>query len=103
MTEKYVEERVKHHTQKEIPQCTDEEMWAKPVVYAVHERTSSGVKKRAKKLFENQTDAEIYINTEGSHDAPLVLSIREQEFVRCADYCSVSQYCDQYQSRRKNG
>ena len=99
MADEYFSQRVAAHTRDETKHCTDEEMWAKPIVYAVHERTSNGLKKRAKKLFDNQTDAEIYINA-GSN---LALSVREQEFVRCADYCSVSQYCDQYQSRRKNG
>ena len=90
VTEKYVEERVKHHTQKEIPQCTDEEMWSTGDTYIV-ESLKAG---KVMKVFQTKEEAE-------SHPSVIKgtarVDKRMSERLRCKRYCEVSDFCDQYQ------
>ena len=90
VTEKYVEERVKHHTQEEIPQCTDEEMWSTGDTYIV-ESLKAG---KVMKVFQTKEEAE-------SHPSVIKgtarVDKRMSERLRCKRYCEVSDFCDQYQ------
>lgn len=90
----YIKERAVAHQDKDLPECTPVDMWARPEVFAVHELAKNGkIRKRASKLFDNQTDAEsMSLGLIGS-----IVEERPRKFVRCeGDYCGVSQWCKQY-------
>ena len=93
----YLKERTALHKSPDIPGCTDEERWAKPPVFAVHEMLSNGkgLKKRATKLFEDELEANIFsADREGSE-----VIERPRVFTRCeGNYCKVAQFCSQYSS-----
>jgi len=96
----YLAERISLHQSPDAEECTSEEMWLKPPVFAVHERLASGgVKKRAKRLFDTRTDAESFAMEEQGR----VVKKREQEHTRCDSYCSVAQWCKQNYRRLNNG
>jgi len=96
--DKYLEDRVKLHESLEDTECTLEEMWAKPPVFALYELAKSGtLRKRATKLFDNRLDADI---ASSSHLGSVVVE-RPRMFTRCAgDYCNVSKFCEQYKRIR---
>jgi len=99
----YMEARVSLHGAHEPIECTDQEMWVSPPVFAVHETKGDGtLKKRAKKLFANRTDAEIYVMESPGGRAPLEIVERERKHTRCDSYCSVSEWCEQNHRRKSN-
>jgi hypothetical protein len=90
----YLKDRVAQHQNPNLQECTYEEMWAKPPVFALHEMAKTGgLRKRATKLFDNLTDAE-----EKSLDIPgSVVVSRPRVFTRCeGNYCNVSKFCEQF-------
>ena len=94
--ELYLQSRAEAHQSKDLPECTPTDMWARPQVFAVHELAKNGeLRKRASKLFDNQTDAEsMSLGLIGSKVVE-----RPRKFARCeGDYCGVSQWCEQYKS-----
>lgn len=96
--EAYAIERVRLHQQAilsydldgTLPECTPQEMWEKPTVYAV---TAKG-KKRAR-LFSSKTEAEAACGPEDTMD------VRHGQRLRCEEYCEVTEFCEQYK-RYKN-
>lgn len=96
----YLTDRVTAHEREETPDCTFEEMWARPPVYAVHETTKGGdLRKRATRLFDTRTDAEMFsLEKKGSS-----VIERPRFFARCeGNYCRVVEHCNQYR-RIKDG
>lgn len=93
--DEYLEERVKLHQDaefqrlmgEELPECSKEERWEKPSVWAV-KKTGN---KRAIKLYSNEQDAK---------DALLAgqeIEFRRGEPTRCsANWCRVNAWCSQY-------
>lgn len=95
----YLRGRILAHEAEETEDCTDEEMWARPTVWAVHEQTKKGaLAKRAKKLFDNRTDAEMLsLTLVGSE-----VIERPTTYTRCeGNYCNVADHCTQYFNIRK--
>ena len=95
----YVENRVAAHEKPETSNCTSEEMWASPTVFAVHEPTRSGtLSKRAKKLFNSRTEATSYaMDIWGAQ-----VIERPGSLTRCeGNYCRVSDHCDQFYNSKK--
>ena len=90
VTEKYVIERVKHHTQKELPECTDEEMWSTGDTYIV-ESLKAG---KVMKVFQTKEEAEQHPSV---IKGTAKVDRRASERLRCKRYCEVSDFCDQYQ------
>jgi hypothetical protein len=87
--EEYVRSRVKHHTQEEMPLCSDEERWLSAPKYAViSEKT-----KKTLRLFDSHDEALNY-----KTKSPVVIEKREAEPVRCQRFCDVAEFCDQYQA-----
>ena len=96
----YLEARVEAHESPEVAPCSDEEMWARPAVYAVYTRTKTGdLKKRATRLFDSRTDAEVYLMDNPGGE----VIEREAVYARCnGNFCNVRDFCDTY-FRRTNG
>lgn len=85
----YIEERVALHQEAEqgdVPECTDEERWFSGTKFALMKKGG----KRAIKLFERKEEI---------GDIPDGTFIEERPGIyrRCADYCEVSGFCEQYQ------
>lgn len=89
---KFMRERVILHKQARVllPHCTPEERWAKPAVWAVMKRGA----KRAVKLHSTESQAREHVGL----DRQLSMVHRPGESVRCESYCSVKNFCKQYQS-----
>lgn len=80
----YIIERVKIHA-AEPTECTPEEKWAKPPVYAVMKEG----RKSAIKLYDTLEEAE----ADGRGDR---VEVRPGENVRCKEYCPVKDFCPYY-------
>ena len=81
-------------TDGNLPDCTPEEMWEKPAVWAV---TKIGGK-RAHSLYETAEQA-IAACTELGDKYEVIE--RKGERTRCESYCPVSTWCNQYQTYMK--
>jgi len=101
--EDYLRERIHLHqraetcaeTSRPLPECTAEERWSKPDVWAVKKPG----RKSAVKLYDSQNDA-------WQHAREIqngYVEHRLGESVRCADYCPVAQFCAQRQARLAQG
>jgi hypothetical protein len=96
--EQFILDRISKHsacefameTGEPLPDCTPEEMWEKPTVYAV--RKIGGV--RAKSLHESEGEAKQAIESLGKG---YEIEVRPGERSRCANFCSVNTYCQQWQ------
>ena len=102
----YLAERIEAHisadTQHElggdIPECTPEETWEKPTVYAVKSRKRDkaakqrGGNSRAVRLFEDAEEADAY----AEDDEDLCIEVRPGERTRCEHFCDVSIFCNQW-------
>ncbi len=88
----FMRDRVILHQQAlfELPECTAQDRWEKPSVYAVMKAGA----KRALKLYDNENEAKAHVG----FDKQLSVVHRPGESVRCAHYCPVSKFCMQYQS-----
>jgi hypothetical protein len=95
--EAYVAKRISLHsacefaieTDGDLPNCTPEEMWEKPTVWAVKKKGNV----RAKALYESEELATVALEQYGKD---YEIEVREGERTRCANFCPVSQYCQQY-------
>lgn len=105
--ERYVRERVHLHAEayfaaesnSDLPLCTAEEMWERPTFWAV--KKIGGV--RAKNVCKTKEEAEHLLST---YDNKHEIEVRPGERVRCAQYCQVKDFCQQwkdYNSGKQNG
>jgi len=78
----------------DLPECTPAEMWEKAAVFAV--RKKGGV--RAKSLHSTQEEADEALAALGKD---YELDLRPGERTRCANFCSVNQWCDQWRTFTK--
>lgn len=90
--EKFMRERVILHQQARIslPECTPEDRWARPDVWAV----MKAGRKSAVKLHSSEAEAKAH----AGFDRTLSVVLRPGASVRCQSYCPVSKFCTQYQS-----
>lgn len=90
----YMRERVILHKQAQIklPDCSPEERWARPDTWALMKTGG----KRAIKVYDNEADASAHAST----GPGLRVESRPGESVRCAAYCSASQWCAQFQATK---
>jgi len=95
-TYQYIRERISLHQQAEAGGtqvvCTDEERWYEGTTYALMKNGG----KRAIKIFERKEDAESQL-ADGQY-----VETRRGGYRRCAEYCEVSEFCDQYRSDRED-
>ncbi len=87
-------ERVILHKQARIslPECTGEERWARPTVYALMKKG----RKTAVKLYDKENDAAAHAST----GADIYVQTRVGESIRCSAYCSASKWCTQFQATK---
>lgn len=78
-------------TDGELPDCTPEEMWEKPTVWAVRKIGN----KRAHSLYETEQLATEAIKELGDK---YEMEIRNGERTRCANFCPVNTWCTQYKT-----
>jgi hypothetical protein len=91
----FLKGRVKAHldARNALPECTEHERWTKPTVYAV----MKAGRKTAVKLHDTLQFAQNHAASEPG----LSVTTRQGESIRCGNYCSVSQFCTQYQNNLK--
>jgi hypothetical protein len=95
--ESYVLHRIAQHSACEfaieagetLPFCTPEEMWEKPTVYAVRKKGNV----RAKSLHQSEAEA---ISLAEALGKDYEVEIRPGERTRCATFCAVNTYCQQW-------
>lgn len=101
--EQFVKERIALHSAfdfameagEDLPDCTPEQMWERPTVYAV--RKVGNV--RAKSLHESEEEAKAAAEKLGKG---YEVETRPGERVRCASFCPVSQYCQQWRDYQQS-
>jgi len=92
----FMEERVRLHqaAENDLPECNDEERWARPDKYALKTNATSV---RARKLFDTEVDAVTWAY-ENKMKKGWVVDHRPGVNIRCENYCLVSEYCEQFQA-----
>jgi len=76
-------------TDGELPDCTAEEMWEKPTVWAVRKTGN----KRAHSLYETEALASSALAELGDK---YEMEVRPGERTRCTNFCPVNTWCQQY-------
>lgn len=74
---------------EKLPTCTPEEMWERPTVYAVRKKGNV----RAKSLHGTEAEANAATQKLGKD---YEIEVRPGERVRCANFCPVNTYCQQW-------
>jgi hypothetical protein len=100
--EEYIRERIHAHSEalfatetgEEISPCTPAECWEKAAVYAVKKEGAV----RAKSLHDTREEADVAVEKLGKG---FYVETRPGERTRCANFCPVSQWCNQYQEYLK--
>ena len=94
--QRYVEKRVAIHQlavdapDDELPECTDEERWARPTTWAVKKKGN----KKATRVLENEAVAIAWIaGGEG-----FVIEKRPGRNIRCEEYCVAMPFCNQFKA-----
>ena len=80
----------------ELPLCTEEEMWAKPDIYAVKKVGN----KNASKCVETEEEAHKWINAakaKAKKPANYTIEFRPGERTKCARFCDAKEFCNVYQ------
>jgi len=95
----FMAERVRLHqaAENDLPECTDEDRWAKPDKYAL---MSTPTSVRARKLFDTEVGAVTWAY-ENKIKEGWVVDHRPGVNTRCENYCLVSEYCEQFQALQK--
>lgn len=99
-TEKWILERIELFKQtlslkeKDMPECTDEELWATPDTFAVMKEG----RKTAVRVFNNEFEAQKLACSEQKY----FIERRKGQVKRCK-YCLVSGFCEQYKNMKENG
>ena len=102
--EDFIKQRVSIHQEAEVdylindklPLCTDEERWRRKDTYRVEKKG----RKTAVRVLDTQEEADEYV--EGHKDSKLLKVVEAKgECVRCANYCDVAEFCNQYNEESK--
>ena len=94
----YIEDRVELHENAEdlpdekLPECTPEERWEKPTIYAVMKKG----RKSSLRNLKSFEDAQKYIEDKQLGINIHSIQIRPGESTRCEYYCDVKDFCHQY-------
>lgn len=98
--EAFIHERIRIHQAAatadqlgdELPHCTDEERWLKQSKFAVMKKG----RKTAVRVFDTKAEADAF----STDNAGTEVVERPGAPTRCLDFCSVSQWCDQWQAEK---
>jgi hypothetical protein len=101
--DQYISKRIALHsacefaieTDGDLPDCTPDEMWEKQTTYAIKKVGN----KRAFKVYETEKDA---LDAIADMEKTYEIEVRPGERTRCANFCPVSQYCEQYRDYLNN-
>lgn len=101
---RWMEERIAMHRaaveRGDLVPCTADERWAKPDLWAV---SKIGIKK-AYRLLQSRSEAEWTAKRQTeSTGVGHTIELRPGKSVRCADYCVVAPFCEQYAAERNAG
>ena len=97
--EAYIKTRVTLHraaeglADDELPPCTDAEVWRSASVWAVRKQG----RKTAIKLHATESDATTHADELGRAH---YVEYRPGRAVRCADYCAVAAFCNQWRAEQ---
>lgn len=80
--------KISHHLGDDLRDCTPEERWMTETVYAVKREG----RKTAIKIYSDLNDAQERAKEEKGY-----VEVRPGEPRRCAEFCGVAKWCDQYQ------
>ena len=104
-TLKYIGERIRLFNrvetmpEEEMPECTDEELWAQEDIYQV----MKGDNKRSTKNCKTQAEAEEYIENKAEPlRKSLRVNLRKGGVKRCK-YCTARKFCEQYKRLIEQG
>lgn len=103
--EKFIRDRISEHSNamfrfeldEGLPECTPEQMWEKPPVYAVMKEGNI----RAKSVHSQKSEAEVSLlsaRQSAKKNENFFIEERRSERTRCANFCPVSKFCDQYKA-----
>ena len=105
----FIEERVRLHQQamagdihggfseEDLPECTDEERWAKKDSWAL--KTSRDSKRARKVFYGSHAQAVAWaLDPNNKVKRGFVVEHRPGANVRCENYCLVSEYCEQFRN-----
>lgn len=100
--EKFISDRIAAHSacefaleaEEDLPDCTSDEMWEKPAVWAI--KKTGNV--RAKALYDNEVLATQELEKLGKG---FEIEYRPGERTRCEKFCPVSGYCQQYRDYKE--
>ena len=96
----FIKSRVAAHkaarlvSDSQLPECTDDERWARASKWAVMEKG----KKRATKLHDTEADAKAHAEQLGAK-----VEARPGQSIRCASYCPMASKCSQWKKIREGG
>jgi hypothetical protein len=92
-TRKYLADRVALHesAKLQLPDCSNEERWAKPDTYAVMKKD----RERAVRVLDTRALAEEFIALQKDQSS-LYIVHRPGQNVRCQSYCSAAPFCEQW-------
>ena len=95
----FMAERVRLHqaAENDLPECDEEERWARPDKYAL---MSTPTSIRARKLFDTEVSAVTWAY-ESKIKEGWVVEHRPGVNTRCENYCLVSEYCEQFKALQK--
>jgi hypothetical protein len=101
--EAYIKHRISLHsacefameTDDNLPDCTPDEMWERPTVWAVKKR--GGV--RAKSLHEAEAEAQESLESLGKD---YEIEVRPGSRTRCESFCPVNTYCQQWRDYQES-
>jgi acid stress-induced BolA-like protein IbaG/YrbA len=100
--EDYIRKRINAHNDAlfaaeaggNFANCTPEECWEKPTTWAIKKKGN----KRATLVLKSEADAQKQVNQLGE---AYVVERRDGERTRCERFCSVAQWCEQYQEYKQ--
>jgi hypothetical protein len=100
--EQFISDRIAAHSacefaleaEEDLPDCTSDEMWEKPAVWAIKKTGNI----RAKALYDNEVLANQELEKLGKG---FEIEYRPGERTRCEKFCPVSGYCQQYRDYKE--
>lgn len=82
-------------TESDLPECTPQEMWEKPTIWAI-KRVG---KLRASSLHKSEDEANAVLEKAGEG---FEIEVRPGERTRCATFCPVNAYCQQWRDYQES-